>query len=619
MASSSIIKVLIKGDASDLNSAMDKSRGNLKKFAIAGAVAVGAAAVLGKALINAGERASTSNARILNITEQMGMFGDEADKVSGRLIKLAESTARQTGVDQNSIKMTQAKLLTFSALGETADEVGGAFDRATAAAVDMAAAGFGEASMNAVQLGKALQDPIKGITALGQSGATFTDAEKDLIKAMVEAGDTAGAQEMILAAVEKQVGGTAKATANASDKMKVAFSQVMEKVGLKLLPVFEKLTQFLVGKVIPAAERMVGFVRAHWIPIVAGLTAGFVALVPVLVALAAAGWAAVAPMLVAAAPFIAVGLAIAGLTAGVIWLYENWTPFQVAVDATAQFFKEEVIPVFRELVDFIADKVVPVVWSIAKIWIDIHIKIAEIIILVVGKVAGFVSDVTGFVATIVAAVWSIAQTWIDIHIKIAETIILVVGKVAGFVSDVLGHIERMVSGIFFRLQKIVDEFVGLPGRIWDALGDMAQWGVDLVVEIAKGIATAAWQITKAVTDAIPSPGSLVSGVAGGAKDFFGGLIPGGEHAAGTSFAPGGLSLVGEQGPELVNLPRGSQVHTASQTRRMMAGGGGGGGGGGSSYTVNVTAGMGANGTELGRAVVSAIKDFERSNGTRWRT
>lgn len=33
-----------------------------------------------------------------------------------------------------------------------------------------------------------------------------------------------------------------------------------------------------------------------------------------------------------------------------------------------------------------------------------------------------------------------------------------------------------------------------------------------------------------------------------------------QFASGTSFAPGGLSLVGEFGPELVNLPRGSRVH-----------------------------------------------------------
>ena len=45
-------------------------------------------------------------------------------------------------------------------------------------------------------------------------------------------------------------------------------------------------------------------------------------------------------------------------------------------------------------------------------------------------------------------------------------------------------------------------------------------------------------------------------------------------AAGTSYAPGGLAMVGERGPELVKLPRGSGVYSASQTRDMFSGSGG---------------------------------------------
>lgn len=41
------------------------------------------------------------------------------------------------------------------------------------------------------------------------------------------------------------------------------------------------------------------------------------------------------------------------------------------------------------------------------------------------------------------------------------------------------------------------------------------------------------------------------------------------YAMGTGFAAGGMSLVGERGPELVNLPRGSQVYTNARTREMM--------------------------------------------------
>ncbi len=62
-------------------------------------------------------------------------------------------------------------------------------------------------------------------------------------------------------------------------------------------------------------------------------------------------------------------------------------------------------------------------------------------------------------------------------------------------------------------------------------------------------------------------GGLFGGGSGGGA--LGGLIPG--FAAGTDFAPGGLALVGERGPELVNLPRGARVTPNDQ----LAGAGGG--------------------------------------------
>ncbi len=53
-----------------------------------------------------------------------------------------------------------------------------------------------------------------------------------------------------------------------------------------------------------------------------------------------------------------------------------------------------------------------------------------------------------------------------------------------------------------------------------------------------------------------SSGSLASGV--GSTFSSGGLAAFG-FANGTDFAPGGMAMVGERGPEIVNLPRGSQV------------------------------------------------------------
>jgi hypothetical protein len=135
--------------------------------------------------------------------------------------------------------------LTFSELAKTADEAGGAFDRANKAALDMAAAGFGNAESNAVQLGKALNDPIKGVTALTKSGVTFTAQEKEKIKVLVESNKMLEAQELVLKAIEKQVGGTAEATANDTDKMREGFAQFTQSLGLALLPVLEIVTPLL--------------------------------------------------------------------------------------------------------------------------------------------------------------------------------------------------------------------------------------------------------------------------------------------------------------------------------------------------------------------------------------
>jgi hypothetical protein len=196
--------------------------------------------------VRAAEGVQVANNRLGAIAESMNLFGAETEAVTDRMIKFAEANEINLGTDAELIKATQAKLLTFKELGKSADETGGAFDRATLAAIDLAEAGFGEATSNATQLGKALQDPVKGISALTRVGVTFTDDQKNLIKQLVASNDVLGAQEIILSSIEEQVGGTAEATATASEKMELAFGNVQESVGEALLPVFEDLTEILI-------------------------------------------------------------------------------------------------------------------------------------------------------------------------------------------------------------------------------------------------------------------------------------------------------------------------------------------------------------------------------------
>jgi hypothetical protein len=248
----------------NLETKSQKAQFAIKKAAVpATAALAGLAVAAGKAL-SAGEAVSTANARIQQINESMGLFGTETDVVTNRLVELAEATAMQTGMDNLSIKATQAKLLTFKNLAKTAKTVGGAFDRANKAALDMAAAGFGSAESNAVQLGKALENPIKGISALAKSGVTFTDVEKEKIKTLVESGKILQAQEMILKAVETQVGNTAEATANDTDKMKEGFKQFQQQLGLALLPILQAVTPLLLKMASWAKDNSTCFHAYRW-------------------------------------------------------------------------------------------------------------------------------------------------------------------------------------------------------------------------------------------------------------------------------------------------------------------------------------------------------------------
>jgi hypothetical protein len=187
-----------------------------------------------------GSSGRSGDRRLKNITKQMGLFGDKADEVSDRLIDAADAEAQLTGIDP---QLVQTKLMTFAELAKTADTVGGAFDRATTAALDMEASGFGSAEQAAVQLGKALNDPIKGINSLARSGITFTAQEKEKIKVMVQSNEMLKAQDMILKAIEKQIGGTAAASATASARLGKSTQIVVESFAEEMSVAFDKIPE----------------------------------------------------------------------------------------------------------------------------------------------------------------------------------------------------------------------------------------------------------------------------------------------------------------------------------------------------------------------------------------
>jgi Sec-independent protein translocase protein TatA len=255
------IKVKVGADASQFERTMKGVKGRLSSLnvMVAGLVAFKALGASIRAagdamrgfmdLVKEGEQAKTEEARLRNVVRQMGLYGNSADKVADRLLAMADATELMTGVDAASITMTQSKLATFADLAKTAGVVGGAFDRATRAAIDLAATGFGSAESNAVMLGKALSDPERGLTALRRTGTLTTDQIDKIKAAFEQSGDRAEYMGNVLSAVERQVKGTAAATANGSERMSRAFEQLREEVGKPLSDQFDRLAQGLIDQI----------------------------------------------------------------------------------------------------------------------------------------------------------------------------------------------------------------------------------------------------------------------------------------------------------------------------------------------------------------------------------
>ena len=298
----------VSDDMKKVQSSGDKLKGWAKGAAgaMAGVFAIKEVGQWVDAAENANAVSAALAKSLANAGDATGEWAKHAEDLSGVLM-------RKTGIDDETIKSGQTILATFHSLTSASGQQANAFDRASAAALDMSKAGFGSVDSASTMLGKALEDPTKGITALGRAGVTFSDDQKKAIKAMVESGDKAGAMNTILAGVESQVGGVAEASATSGDKMRVAWGETQEALGNALLPALEAIQGPL--QTIAAAVQD----NANWlVPLVAGIV-GVVAAIKTWIAVQS-----IIDALLAANPIGLVVLAIAGLVAAVVLLASKW-------------------------------------------------------------------------------------------------------------------------------------------------------------------------------------------------------------------------------------------------------------------------------------------------------
>lgn len=226
MAKDAILNIIFGANTKELDKALDGATKRLRDTAsqmndVGKSLSIGLTAPIVAFGALATKNAVDSAKAIAQVEAAVKSTGGAAGRSVSQLEEMATGLQRISLYDDDQIlKEVTANLLTFT------NVTGTEFDKAQVAILNLSTRLGTDLTSASVQVGKALNDPIKGVTALGRAGVQFTAQQKEQIAALVESGDVAAAQSIILGELETQFGGAAEAAANADP-----YTQLSNEVG----------------------------------------------------------------------------------------------------------------------------------------------------------------------------------------------------------------------------------------------------------------------------------------------------------------------------------------------------------------------------------------------------
>jgi phage-related protein len=473
--------------------------------------AVGKGLSLGLTLpiVGAATAAITELGRVETIAAQtesvIKSTGGAAGVSSEQVLALADSIERATSVESESIQEGQNMLLTFKNITNQVGEGNDIFDQSTEALIDMSVAMGTEPSQAAIQLGKALNDPIAGISALSRVGITFTEDQKEMIKALVESGDVMGAQKIILAELNSQFGGSAEALGDTMvgriNMAKNAFGNMTETLAMALLPAIEGVTGVIqrlsdwFNNLSPAGQKMVGIfvgVAAAIGPVLivgAKLVSAFGVISKAFTALR---------LVMLANPFIAIAAAVIALVTIIV---VNWDTIKKFLVKTWETITRVATDVWNAIAGFFSDTWNTIKDTAARIWDGIKEFFKRFWPILLGIMTGGIGLVVGLIIKnwgaikeTTSRIWNGIVTFLSgIWTTIKTTVSGAWDTIVGFFTDAWEDIKTAVTD---GIEDVIGFMTDLPGDILDAVGDVGQ----LLFDIGRDILTSLWDGLKDVWD-----------------------------------------------------------------------------------------------------------------------
>lgn len=496
--------------------------------------AVGGLQALGGAMMQGIDDARES-IRLNAATEQtIKTMGNVAGVTAAHVADFAASLSDAAGKSlfgDNQIQEASNLLLTFGNIK------GATLDLATVLTTDLAQALGGDPKQQAMMLGKALNDPIAGIGALGKAGLTFSEEQKAMIASLVQTGDMAGAQNIIIAELNKQVGGQAQAAAQAAGgwvQFQARMGEAMESIGSALLPILNRFAGFMNDTVAPAVEAL-----ATWLG--TNLPRG--------IAILEGAWTNIQPFFqTIAGLFTQASTQAGGFSGALQQLGSVWTTIQGVIDTVVPPIRDLVMGVFSQIQLFLNTHGEDIkaflgsTWDRIKEIIGIAAELVKATIVPIFQtIAGFLKQHGGEIQAVLGAAWNIIKSVINIALGIIKGVLkTALALIKGDWQGAWDAIKTMVSTVWeniktiFRNQLVIVQTIFLGA--WETIKAKFQAILDSivgwVVQTFEGVKGA---ILKAVDGLKSAAGNvaqgIVSGIVGGIKDGAGKIVSAAKDAA----------------------------------------------------------------------------------------
>lgn len=530
-----------KGAADEFDGAMGKTQkavGVMDKAIAGAAVALGGAFVValktGVESLMAHEKADAQTAAAIKST------GGAANVSAKQIGQMADALEKKTGIDDVAIKQGSNLLLTFTKIRNEAGAGNDIFNQTTSIMADVATAMGKDPTSAAMMLGKALNDPVKGVSALGRAGVQFTKEQKDQIKTLVESGRTMDAQKMILKELETQFGGSAEAAGKTFggrlNILKARLEEVAESVAARLMPVLmaimdwaernwpqiEKALEAMfdvlmsIGRAIfevayPAVRAIFGFLnenRGVAIALVAVLGSLYVGFRALMVARAVASAVQLLNLAFLANPIVAIVAGVVALGAALVIAYKKSESFREIVNRVGEVLRGVLMPIFGAVKSAIQaigallqgdlggflSKIGEVLTNLFELglktvfalpaWLLTQAK--DVGVELIEKVAEGAKDIA-------VKVWdAIKNLAVDIASNAASWVTELLGVGKSVVSGILSGVTGLASGIWDKVKAMPAALAGLVAGWFTGLGDIGGKVIDWIVSGISGLASAVW-------------------------------------------------------------------------------------------------------------------------------